>query len=84
MIDGDIPERVAALRRDINHHNYRYYVLDDPEVSDSYYDQLMEELRCLEGAHPELVTSDSPTQRVGAEPLESFPQAEHRLSLIHI
>ncbi len=84
MIEGAITERVAALRRDINHHNYRYYVLDDPEVSDSYYDQLMEELRCLEGAHPELVTSDSPTQRVGAEPLESFPQAEHRTPMLSL
>ena len=52
MVDAAIAERVEALRREINNHNYRYYVLDDPDVSDSHYDQLMRDLRWLEEAHP--------------------------------
>ena len=84
MVDAAIAERVEALRREINNHNYRYYVLDDPEVSDSHYDQLMRDLRWLEEAHPELVTSDSPTQRIGAAPLESFPQAAHASPMLSL
>ena len=60
--------RVAELRRLVEHHNYRYHVLDDPEIPDSAYDALYDELRALEEAHPELVTPDSPTQRVGGAP----------------
>ena len=70
-------KRAAELRRLIEHHNHRYYVLDDPEVSDADYDELLNELRDLEAAHPELRTSDSPTQRVGAKPLEKFEQVRH-------
>ena len=70
-------ERVAELRRLLDHHNHRYYVLDDPEVSDAEYDALMNELRDLEAAHPELKTEDSPTQRVGAKPLDKFEPARH-------
>jgi DNA ligase (NAD+) len=61
-------KRAAEVRRLIEHHNYRYYVLDDPEISDARYDELMRELRELEQAHPELAVDDSPTQRVGAVP----------------
>ena len=57
--------RAAALREQLNEHNYRYFVLDDPSISDAEYDALMRELQRLEEAHPELVTPDSPTQRVG-------------------
>ncbi|MEA2402243.1 MAG: ligase [Thermoleophilaceae bacterium] len=70
-------DRAAELRRQLAHHNHRYYVLDDPEVSDSDYDALLNELRDLEAEHPELRTPDSPTQRVGAEPLEKFQQVRH-------
>jgi DNA ligase (NAD+) len=70
-------ERVAELRKQLDYHNHRYYVLDDPEISDSDYDGLLNELRDLESAHPELMTPDSPTQRVGAEPLEKFDQVRH-------
>jgi DNA ligase (NAD+) len=70
-------ERAAELRRLIEHHNHRYYVLDDPEVSDAEYDGLLNELRDLESARPELRTPDSPTQRVGGKPLEKFAQVEH-------
>ena len=61
----------------LEHHNHRYYVLDDPEVSDAEYDALLNELRDLEAENPELLTPDSPTQRVGAEPLDKFEQVRH-------
>jgi DNA ligase (NAD+) len=70
-------DRAAELRRQLEHHNHRYYVLDDPEVSDSEYDALLNELRDLEADNPELRTPDSPTQRVGAEPLDKFEQVRH-------
>jgi DNA ligase (NAD+) len=70
-------DRAAELRRQLEYHNHRYYVLDDPEVSDSDYDALLNELRDLEAEHPELRTPDSPTQRVGAEPLDKFEQVRH-------
>ena len=70
-------ERIEELRKEIRYHNYRYYVLDSPVVSDAEYDRLMRELRELEAAHPELVTPDSPTQRVGAEPLDKFEKVRH-------
>jgi len=69
--------RAAELRRQIEHHNRRYYVLDDPEISDAEYDALLDELRAIEAAHPELLKPDSPTQRVGAKPLEKFVQVRH-------
>jgi DNA ligase (NAD+) len=70
-------KRAAELRRQLEHHNHRYYVLDDPEVSDVEYDALLNELRDLEAEHPELLTADSPTQRVGAKPLDKFEHARH-------
>ncbi len=70
-------KRAAELREAIERHNHRYYVLDDPEVGDDVYDALLAELRELEEAHPELRTPDSPTQRVGAHPLDRFAQVEH-------
>ena len=73
----NIVERIEELRKEIRYHNYRYYVLDSPVVSDAEYDRLMRELRELEAAHPELVTPDSPTQRVGAEPLDWFEKVRH-------
>jgi DNA ligase (NAD+) len=79
-----VQERVEALRREIEQHNYRYYVLDQPEVTDAEYDRLMQELRRLEADHPELQSPDSPTQRVGAGPLEAFGIVEHRLPLLSL
>jgi DNA ligase (NAD+) len=70
-------ERAAELRRQLEGYAYRYYVLDDPEVSDAEYDRLYDELVALEEAHPELATPDSPTQRVGAPPSDAFPKVEH-------
>ncbi|HEX8855988.1 MAG TPA: NAD-dependent DNA ligase LigA [Thermoleophilaceae bacterium] len=70
-------ERAAELRREIEFHNHRYYVLDDPVVSDAEYDGLLNELREIEHEHPELLTPDSPTQRVGAPPLDKFEHVRH-------
>jgi DNA ligase (NAD+) len=70
-------KRAAELRRLIEHHNHRYYVLDEPEISDADYDALLNELRDVEAEHPELRTPDSPTQRVGGRPLDKFHQVEH-------
>ena len=69
--------RAAELRRLIEQHNYSYYVLDDPQLSDDAYDVLVDELKSIEEAYPELVTPDSPTQRVGAPPAEGFRKVEH-------
>jgi DNA ligase (NAD+) len=69
--------RVAQLRQQINHHNFLYYVRDEPELSDAAYDDLLKELRALEAAHPQLVTPDSPTQRVGATPSSAFAPVAH-------
>ncbi|MEE8443162.1 MAG: NAD-dependent DNA ligase LigA, partial [Dehalococcoidia bacterium] len=76
--------RVEELRKEIGHHNHRYYVLDDPVVSDADYDALMRELRELEGRYPELVRPDSPTQRVGAAPAEGFAEVEHPVPLLSL
>jgi DNA ligase (NAD+) len=70
-------ERAQELRKQLEYHNHRYYVLDDPEVSDADYDALLNELRDIEAEHPELRTPDSPTQRVGAAPLDKFDQVRH-------
>jgi DNA ligase (NAD+) len=76
--------RVEELREQINHHNYRYHVLDDPEVSDAEYDELMRELRALEEEFPELITPDSPTQRVGGTPADLFAPAPHRAPMLSL
>jgi DNA ligase (NAD+) len=73
----DVAERVAQLRRQLEHHLYRYHVLDDPEVSDADYDRLFDELKTLEEEHPDLATPDSPTRRVGAPPSDRFQKIEH-------
>jgi DNA ligase (NAD+) len=70
-------DRAAELRRRLDYHNHRYYVLDDPEIGDDAYDALLDELRALEAEHPELRTPDSPTQRVGAEPVSRLEKVRH-------
>jgi DNA ligase (NAD+) len=77
-------QRVEELRALLAHHNHRYYVLDDPEVGDDVYDELLNELRALEEEHPELRTPDSPTQRVGAPPLDRFQQVEHAEQMLSL
>jgi len=73
----DVKQEIEELRRQINYHNVRYYRDDNPEISDAEYDRLMQKLLRLENEHPEFITSDSPTQRVGAEPLEKFEKKDH-------
>ena len=77
----DPREEIDGLRRTLNEHNYRYYVLDAPTIPDYEYDRLLRRLEELEGEHPELVTPDSPTQRVGGQAVEGFAQVEHRVPL---
>lgn len=81
---GRAADRAAWLRREIERHNHLYFVLDAPEIPDAVYDQLMAELRALEARHPELVTDDSPTQRVGAEPADEFAEVTHRLPMLSL
>ncbi len=83
-IDKKTLERINELRKLINYHNYLYYVLDNPEISDAKYDQLFDELLQLENRYPELVTSDSPTQRVGALPSEEFRTVRHSLPMLSL
>ena len=77
-------QRAEALRRDIETHNHHYYVLDAPTIPDSEYDELFQELLELEAAYPELVTPDSPTQRVGGMPLQEFPQVVHAVPMLSL
>ena len=84
QIDPEIRDRARDLRDRLHRHNHRYYVLDDPEVSDAAYDRLMRELIDLERAHPELRTADSPTLRVGAPPLARFETARHALPMLSL
>ena len=76
-----IKKRVEELRAEINEHNYRYYVLDAPVISDAQYDKLLRELQVLEQEHPELITPDSPTQRVGATPAKEFGEVRHKVPM---
>lgn len=77
----DARERAEHLRKSISHHNYRYYVLNDPEISDAAYDSLMNELRAIEEEFPDLRMPDSPTQRVGASPLNEFEKVQHAVPM---
>ncbi len=79
-----IKEKIEKLRELIRHHEYRYYVLDDPEISDAQYDKLLRELQALEKEHPDWITPDSPTQRVGGKPSESFPTVLHSVPMLSL
>jgi DNA ligase (NAD+) len=81
---ASVQQRVARLRAEIERHNYRYHVLDDPEIPDSGYDRLMNELRELESEYPSLVVADSPTQRVGGAPVTAFAQVRHRMPMLSL
>lgn len=81
---AEVRRRVEELRSEIRHHDYLYYVLDRPEISDEEYDRLFAELKALEEAHPELVTPDSPTRRVAGEPLPSFPEVRHLAPMLSL
>ena len=82
--DQKIRDKVNSLREQINHHNYRYYVLDDPEIPDAEFDRLFRELQALEQQYPDLITNDSPTQRVGAAPLKAFGEVKHKVPMLSL
>ena len=84
MADSGINQRVVELRRELNYHNHRYYVLDDPVVSDYDYDVLFQELKRLEEENPDLVSPDSPTHRIGGDPADGFVQVEHRHTMLSL
>ena len=84
MSNQEIELKIKKLRDDLTFHNYCYYILDDPEISDAEYDRLMRELQSLEQQYPELITPDSPTQRVGATPLEAFETVAHTLPMLSL
>lgn len=80
----EIKQRIERLREQINYHNHRYYVLDDPEISDAAYDKLMRELKALEERYPQYVDPQSPTQRVGAAPIKEFGEVRHALPMLSL
>ena len=82
--DANLATHVETLRREIERHDRLYHVLDSPEISDTGYDRLIRELRQIEGEHPELVTPESPTQRVGAQPADGFERVTHRLPMLSL
>ena len=84
MASPDVLARVTALRREIERHNHAYYVLDQPLIPDAEYDRLFNELQDLEAAHPECISPDSPTQRVGGKPLDGFPKVRHVVPMLSI
>lgn len=79
-----VQEQITALRTTLRHHEYLYHVMDTPEIPDAEYDRLMRELRELESAHPDLISPDSPTQRVGAAPLATFEQVRHEVPMLSL
>jgi DNA ligase (NAD+) len=81
---AEAEKRISELRRELNHHNYLYYVLDQPEISDAEYDRMLRELMELEAKYPQLVTADSPTQRVGGAPAAGFQTVAHRVPLLSL
>ena len=83
-VSASLRRRVLQLRAEIEHHDYRYHVLDDPEIPDAQYDRLMAELRELELKHPELVVPESPTQRVGGKPVAEFAEVRHRIPMLSL
>ena len=82
--DNDPAKRAAELRSVLEYHGHRYYVLDDPEIGDDEYDALLDELRSIEAAHPELVTPDSPTQRIGGEPVSDLVKVRHPQEMLSL
>jgi DNA ligase (NAD+) len=84
MVSDALKKRVEKLREEIEYHNYRYYALDQPEITDAEYDRLMRELQGLEEQHPELRSPNSPTQRVGTPPLESFEVVRHSIPMLSL
>ena len=84
MVPDTLRKRVETLREEIGYHNYRYHVLDQPEITDAEYDRLISELQRLEEQYPDFRSPNSPTQRVGAPPLESFEIVRHSIPMLSL
>jgi hypothetical protein len=84
LVKSDPARRARELRSEIRQHDHRYYVLDDPDISDAEYDQLVQELRALGRTHPQLITPDSPTQRVGGQPSGAFAKVRHSVPMLSL
>src|SRR5215475_6985111 len=80
----DAEKKIESLRETIRHHEYLYYVLDQPAISDQEFDRLMRQLKDLEAEHPDLITPDSPTQRVGGKPREGFVKVRHSSPMLSL
>src|SRR5437660_12625255 len=83
-MSAKLQNEIERLREEIRHHEYRYYVLDDPEITDAEFDRLMNQLKKTEAEHPQLVTPDSPTQRVGGKPREGFVKIAHSVPMLSL
>jgi DNA ligase (NAD+) len=81
---SSVADKIQSLRDQLNHHSYQYYVLDDPEIPDVEYDRMYRELQALEQQHPDLITPDSPTQRVGDQPLSHFDEVKHEIPMLSL
>ena len=79
-----LQQQIDTLRQDLRRYEYEYHVLDNPTIPDAEYDRLFHQLKALEAAHPELITADSPTQRVGAKPLSGFAQIRHEIPMLSL
>ncbi len=84
MNKNDAKKQIQRLRDEINYHNYQYYVENNPVISDYEYDMLLKKLEALETQHPDLITSDSPTQRIGGEPLKGFTTVDHKIPMLSL
>src|SRR5947209_13961571 len=82
--DKEFEKKVDSLREKIRYHEHRYYVLDQPEITDAEFDRLMEQLKKLESEHPDLITPDSPTQRAGGKPREGFIKVQHSAPMLSL
>src|SRR6516165_5128831 len=80
----DVQQKIEALRDKVRHHEHRYYVLDSPEITDAEFDRLMNQLKAVEAEYPELITPDSPTQRVGGKPREGFIKVRHSTPMLSL
>ena len=79
-----VKKQIEVLREQLRYHSYQYYVLDDPDIPDAEFDRLYKQLLALEEKHPDLITADSPTQRVGSTPLAAFDQIQHQMPMLSL
>ena len=84
MKGSEVKKQLEKLRKEINYHNYKYYVENNPVIADYEYDMLLKKLEALEAQHPNLITADSPTQRIGGEPLKGFATVEHTIPMLSL